>query len=102
MGIKRFFRKIRKFWTEYCKIPELVPKHKDSKQMCVNIAKKIIGNKDILNKLKTKKYIQMKQLSKIIDVHPKTVLRNRAYIICLCIILESDYKNFKEYLKQVF
>lgn len=97
--LKDFSKKLESFGLSIEKLPDYVPKHKDSKQMCVNIAKKIIGNKDILNKLKTKKYIQMKQLSKIIDVHPKTVERNRAFIICLCIILESDYKNFKEYLK---
>ncbi|HHV28726.1 MAG TPA: RNA polymerase subunit sigma, partial [Clostridium sp.] len=54
------------------------------------------------NKLKTKKYIQMKELSKIIDVHPKTVERNRAFIICLCIIFDNDYGNFKAYLSKIF
>jgi len=39
----------------------------------------------------------MKELSKIIDVHPKTVERNRAFIICLC-IFDNDYGNFKSYL----
>lgn len=100
--LKDFSEKLESFGLSITKLPNYVPKHRDSKQMCVGIAKKIIKNKDILNKLKTKKYIQMKELSKIIDVHPKTVERNRAFIICLCIILEGDYENFKEYLNKVF
>ena len=100
--LKDFSEKLESFGLSITKLPNYVPKHRDSKQMCVGIAKKIIENKDILNKLKTKKYIQMKELSKIIDVHPKTVERNRAFIICLCIILEGDYENFKEYLNKVF
>ncbi|OPZ83420.1 MAG: RNA polymerase sigma factor SigI [Firmicutes bacterium ADurb.Bin419] len=70
--------------------------------MCMSIAKKIIENKNIYEKLKTKKYINMKELSKLIDVHPKTVERNRAFIICLCVILDSDYDNFKAYLNKLF
>jgi len=100
--LKDFSKKLESFGLSITKLPEYVPKHKASKQMCVDIAKKIIENEDILNKLKTKKYIQMKKLSKLIDVHPKTVERNRAFIICLCILLESDYKNFKGYLNKVF
>jgi len=70
-----------------------MPKHKDSREMCINIAKKIVENKSIFDKLKTKKYIQMKELSKIIDVHPKTVERNRllsyVYVYYLIMIMET-------------
>lgn len=44
----------------------------------------------------------MKELIKVIDVHPKTVERNRAFIICLYIILDNDYENFKKYLNEIF
>jgi RNA polymerase sigma factor len=44
----------------------------------------------------------MKELTKVIDVHPKTVERNREFIICLCIIYDSDYVNLKSYLNKHF
>ncbi|HEY9063078.1 MAG TPA: sigma-70 family RNA polymerase sigma factor [Pseudobacteroides sp.] len=97
-----FSRQLESYGLNIRNLPEYIPKHKDSKQMCIHIAKKVIENKNIYNKLKTKKYFQMKELIKVIDVHPKTVERNREFIICLCIILESDYVNFKSYLNQVF
>lgn len=100
--LKDLSKKMESFGLSINKLPDYVPKHKDSKQMCIDIAKKIIENKSIYNKLKTKKYFQMKELSKIIDVHPKTVERNREFIICLCIILDNDYVNFKAYLNKIF
>jgi len=99
--LKDFSKKLESFGLSMSKLPDYIPKHKDSKQMCINISKKIIENKDIYDKLKTKKYFKMKELSKIIDVHPKTVERNREFIICLCILYESDYINFKTYLNRI-
>lgn len=100
--LKDFSKQLETYGLSIKNLPNYMPKHKDSKQMCLGIAKKIIENKNIYNKLKTKKYFNMKELSRLIDVHPKTVERNRAYIICLCIIYENDYVNFKAYLNQVF
>ncbi|NLM60370.1 MAG: sigma-70 family RNA polymerase sigma factor [Clostridium sp.] len=100
--IKDFSKQLESYGLNINNLPDYMPKHKDSRQMCIDIAKKIIENKNILNKLKTKKYIQMKELSKIIDVHPRTVERNRAFIICLCILFDNDYANFKAYLNKMF
>ena len=50
-----------------------MPKHKDSRRM-LWISKKIVENKGIFDKLKTKKYIQMKEL-KIVNVR-RTVEKN--------------------------
>lgn len=100
--LKDFSRELEAFGLSIDNLPDYMPKHKDSKYMCLRIAKKIIENKNIYYKLKTKKYFPMKELSKIIDVHPKTIERNREYLICLCIIYDSDYENFKTYLNQIF
>ncbi|HEY9059717.1 MAG TPA: RNA polymerase sigma factor SigI [Pseudobacteroides sp.] len=96
--LKDFSRQLETFGLSIGKLPDYIPKHRDSKQICINIAKKIIENKHIYKKLLTKKYFMMKELSKIIDVHPKTVERNREFIICVCIVYENDYENFKAYL----
>lgn len=100
--LKDFSKQLDSYGLNILYLPDYMPKHKDSRRMCMDIAKKIIENKNIHNKLKTKKYIQMKELSKVIDVHPKTVERNRSFIICLCILFDSDYGNFKAYLNKIF
>jgi RNA polymerase sigma factor len=99
---KDFSRQLESYGLNIKSLHSYIPKHRDSKQMCIGIAKKIVENKNIYEKLKTKKYFHMKELTKVIDVHPKTVERNREFIICLCIIYDSDYVNLKSYLNQTF
>ncbi|NLL07334.1 MAG: sigma-70 family RNA polymerase sigma factor [Clostridiaceae bacterium] len=99
--LKDFSEKLEDFGLNISNLPNYMPKHKDSKQMCIGIAKKIVENRKIYDKLRNKKYFHMKELSKIIDVHPKTVERNREFIICLCIIYGNDYGNFKTYLNKI-
>ncbi|HEY9062275.1 MAG TPA: hypothetical protein VIO64_17510 [Pseudobacteroides sp.] len=100
--LRDFSRQLESFGLDISNLPDYIPKHKDSRQMCVNIAKRILDNRAIYEILKTKKYFKMKELTKVIDVHPKTVERNREFIICLCILYESDYGNFKAYLNKLF
>lgn len=100
--LKDFSKQLEAFGLNIKYLPDYMPKHRDSKNMCIRIAKKIIENNNIYDKLKTKKYFNMKELSKLIDVHPKTVERNREFIICLCIIFEGDYTNLKAYLNRLF
>ncbi|AEV68696.1 RNA polymerase sigma-I factor [Acetivibrio clariflavus] len=99
--LKDFSKQLKDFGLNIENLPDYMPKHKDSKQICIGIAKKIVENKVIYDKLKNKKYFYMKELSKIIDVHPKTVERNREFIICLCLIYGNDYRNFKKYLNKI-
>lgn len=99
--LKDFSRQLEDYGLNIGDLPDYMPKHKDSKQMCIGIAKKIVENRNIYDKLRNKKYFHMKELSKIIDVHPKTVERNREFIICLCIIYGNDYGNFKTYLNKI-
>lgn len=99
--LRDFSEQLKDFGLKIEKLPDYMPKHKDSKQICIGIAKKIVENKQIYDKLRNKKYFQMKELSKIIDVHPKTVERNREFIICLCLIYGNDYGNFKMYLNKI-
>lgn len=100
--LRDFSRQLETFGLNIRDLPHYIPKHRDSKQMCISIAKKVIENKNIYEKLKTKKYFKMKELTKLIDFHPKSVERNREFIICLCILYGNDYENFKAYLNQVF
>lgn len=75
-----------------------MPKHKDSRKMCVKIARHIVEDKNLYDKFKTKKTIPIKNLAKHIDVSQRTVERNRKYIITLALILQSDLEIIKDWL----
>lgn len=52
--LKDFSKQLETFGLNINNLPDYVPKHKDSRRMCVGIAKKIIENKNIYEKLKLK------------------------------------------------
>ncbi|MDP4181203.1 MAG: sigma factor [Bacillota bacterium] len=100
--LKEFSKELEAFGLDIKDLPYYMPKHKDSKYMCLSIAKSIMQNKSIYDKLMTKKYFPMKELTKITDVNPKTIERNREFIICICIIYGKNYESFKAHLNQIF
>lgn len=75
------------------------PKHKDSKRLMVDIAKIITSNDNMYKKLYEKKTIPMSELSAYISVNPKTVERNRKYIIAVCLALGSELEIIKGFIK---
>ncbi|MDP4181263.1 MAG: sigma factor [Bacillota bacterium] len=99
--LKEFSKDLEDFGLHINELPYYMPKHKDSKYMCLRIAKSIVKNKRAYDKIMTKKYFPMKDLTKIIDVNPKTIERNRKFILCICIIYGNNYENFKSYLNQI-
>lgn len=100
--LRDFARQLESFGLDISNLPDYIPKHKKTRQMCIKIARKLLDNRTIYEMLKTKEYFKMKELAKAIDVRPETVERNREFIICLCILYESDYENFKAYLNKIF
>lgn len=96
--LKHFDKLLEEFGLSVKDLHKYTPKHKDSRDMCVDIAKKIAGNKEIYQKIITKKYFPMKDLLKIIDVHPRTIQRNREYILSICLIYGNGYDHIQSYL----
>jgi RNA polymerase sigma factor len=99
--LDKFSKELEAFGLSLKNMPYYIPKHKDSKSMCLRIAKSIIQNPIIHDRLMAKKYFHMKELAKIIDVSEKTIRRNREFIICICIIYGNNYEILKTYLNEL-
>ncbi|KNY30334.1 RNA polymerase, sigma 28 subunit, SigI [Pseudobacteroides cellulosolvens ATCC 35603 = DSM 2933] len=76
------------------------PKHKDSKELMIGIAKIIADNEFLYNKLISKKTVPMSDLIAYITVNPKTVEKNRKYIIAVCLALKSELEIIKGFIKK--
>lgn len=96
--IKSFGKELGALGIKIGDLSKYTPKHRDSRKMCVNIAKKITANKEIYHKVISKKRFPMKELSKIIDVSPRTLERNREFIISVSIIYGNGYERLQSYL----
>lgn len=97
----KFKKELSKYKITLKELVSLAPKHKDSRIMCLDIAKKIVKNKVLFERLKRTKNIPVKDLLEIIDVYRGTLEKNRKYIISLCLILDSDLDTIKSFMQNV-
>jgi RNA polymerase sigma factor len=80
-------------------LPNFTPKYKGSKNTSLKIANKIATDKILFEEMMKKKKIPMTQLEKYLEVHPKTVERNRKFIITVSLILGMGYEHLGSYIK---
>lgn len=77
------------------------PKHADSRILCLQIARTITGDPDLMRHLQRYKSIPLKMLLKKIKINPKTVERHRRYIISICLVLTSGLESMKGYVESL-
>ncbi|MFZ5988787.1 MAG: sigma-70 family RNA polymerase sigma factor [Bacillota bacterium] len=84
--INHYSKMLKTFDIDINDLHKYTPKHTDSIKMCVDIGRKIAENKDIYNKIVEKKYFPMKDLLKLVSVHPSTIEKNRKFILSVSVI----------------
>ena len=95
-----FNKKLRRFGITLHDLVKKTPKHKDSKQMLLRVAKIITENDSLYEKLNKKMIIPMSDLTPLISINPKTVEKNRKYVIAACIAMKSDLDIIKGFLHE--
>ncbi|MCX7749062.1 MAG: RNA polymerase sigma-I factor [Clostridia bacterium] len=93
-----FKEKLEAFGITLGDLAKAVPKHRDSKQLCIKIAKTMIDSPELFEKLNRTKNIPMTELLKRIDVYHGTVEKNRKFIIAVSLILDSGLEVIKSYV----
>lgn len=99
--MKSFLEKLARYGITLNDLVSDTPKHLDSRQLCANIAQEITSDPEMSNHLLRYKTIPVSVLLKKIRLNPKTVWRNRKYIIALCLVLLSDLEVMKGYINQL-
>lgn len=94
-----YIDKLKKFGISLDELIKKTPKHRDSRQMLINVAKIIAENDILYKKLNTNMCIPMKDLAQYTKVKPKTIEKNRKYIIATCIAFNSDLDIIKGFLQ---
>lgn len=94
-----FNKRLGEFNISLEDLVECAPKHSDSKQLCIKIARVIADNEELIEKLIRKKNIPMVDLMKRVNVNQRTIERNRKFIIAVCLILNSRFDDLKQYVR---
>jgi len=98
-SIEDFIKKLKEFDISMMDLTQNIPKHKDSRRLCIKIARVLAEDERLFEKLRKNKSIPRNELRKQIGVHNKTIGNNRKYIIALCLIMRGDLQISQKYLQ---
>lgn len=89
---------LKKFDLSFNDIAKSSPKHKGTKKAYLDIVRFIIENKEIVDKIKQKKYIPVAEIQMATKLPRKTIERARNYVIAAVLILTGDYYSLRDYI----
>ncbi|NMB34635.1 MAG: RNA polymerase sigma-I factor [Clostridium sp.] len=96
--IELFEEKLRESGINFEDLVNASPKHRDSKSLCISIARVIANDKELFNRLSDTGNLPKTRLLEVVKVNKKTIERNRAFIIAASIILGYDFHLLKDFL----
>lgn len=100
--IKAFSKSLKEYGIQFNDLVKCSPKHQDSRNRMITLARVIYENKTLLDKLKRTRGIPIRELLEITKVYRGTIEQNRKYIIALVLILDSRLDMLKSYLDSTY
>jgi len=98
--IALFSKELLEYKLDFSTLIKSSPSHKDTRDSLLNIAFKCIKEQHILDSIKSKKLLPVKEIILITGSNRKLIEKWRRYILILILILSSDdYPYIKSYLK---
>ncbi|MDP4179964.1 MAG: sigma factor [Bacillota bacterium] len=73
------------------------PTHRDTRCLCIKIAKEILENKDLYTKFINTKRIPRSELVERLKIHRRTIENHRVFIIAICLVLSSNRDELKAF-----
>ncbi|MBE0465789.1 MAG: sigma-70 family RNA polymerase sigma factor [Candidatus Desulforudis sp.] len=77
------------------------PKHRDSRRIAVDIARRILADPGMRANLEKKKKLPFTTLLRQLVFNPKTVQRHRKYIIAMYLVLGGDFPLLRDWVRGV-
>ncbi|PLT34414.1 RNA polymerase sigma factor SigI [Bacillus sp. V5-8f] len=99
--ILRYQKRLSEFDVTFADLAQNSPKHADARESAISIAKLLVNDPELQEKLLAKKRLPIKQLEAKVKVSRKTIERNRKYIIAVALILNGDFFYLHEYIKGI-
>ncbi|MBM7566871.1 RNA polymerase sigma factor SigI [Paenibacillus sacheonensis] len=99
LEIGEYDGKLKAFDIAFAELPDISPKHTDSRQLLIAISRRLANDPELYAYLETKQKLPIKELCEITGVSRKTIERNRKYIIALTILHNGDFPYLQQYIK---
>jgi RNA polymerase sigma factor len=98
--IKEYREKLSEFKITLSDLIEHSPKRKDSRKLCMEMARFVAYNSLFFSNLERKKTLPYKELIKHFGINKKTVERNRKFIIASALIYGNGFQMLRDFLKE--
>ncbi|WP_188859150.1 RNA polymerase sigma-I factor [Oceanobacillus indicireducens] len=95
-----YHQKLEEYNLSLLELTEIAPKHRNTRETSVQIARMLIKDEELREYVKTKKKLPIKKMESRVPVSKKTLERNRKYILAMFIIFDENYLYLKEYIKE--
>ncbi|MFD0961281.1 RNA polymerase sigma factor SigI [Paenibacillus chungangensis] len=92
-------KELRNYGIAFAELPEQSPKHADSRELLIGIARLLASDAGLMKLLKEKRRLPIKELMEAGGVSRKTIERNRKYLITIALVLSGSYPYMNDYLK---
>lgn len=89
---------LKKYAITFQELSTICPKQKRSRKQCYLIAKSLIDDRSMKEKLIKNLQISQQELSLKLGISIKTIEKYRKYIVTVALILMGDYPNIKAFL----
>lgn len=95
-----FKDRLRHYGISFRDLLTYAPKHKDSRIMCIKIAKVLAKDENLFKKMEKTKTLPIQELLRVVNVYRGTLDKNRKFIIALSLIMTSDLEVLNGYISQ--
>lgn len=95
-----FKKKLGEYGITMRDLVSCAPRHRDSRILCIRIARVLAGDSVLYSKLEKTKTLPIKELLQVVSVYRGTLDKNRRFIIAICLIIKSGLEVMKGYIEQ--
>lgn len=96
--IRNFELKIYEYKMTIEDLIDCSPKHRDTRILCLNVARIITENDTLYQLFMKKKILPYKELTEHVNQCRRTLEKNRKFIIAMIFVLKSDLDILKRYI----
>lgn len=98
LEIEEIKKELAEFDISFYELTAASPKHESTKKLYKDIIKYIKSQPLLIEIIKTRKQLPVKEIEQNLKVSRKKIERGRKYIIAVILIITGDYQYIKEYV----
>lgn len=99
LEIEELRKELLKWGITFNDLVRASPKHSSTCETCRNIINYIISKPEMIEFIKSKKYIPTAEIENTLKISRKKIERLRKYIIATIIVITGDYHYIREYVR---